>query len=141
MSARKFGPEEPLDKWARNIHELLDEMHNRAFFEYRASRVWEPRVNVYTSRHAFHICVELAGLSPEALTVECRDATHVRVIGQRPRTVIPDLEGPFSVEVMEIDEGPFCRDIELPEPVDADNADSLYDRGYLWVTLPKSHRA
>lgn len=38
---------------------------------------------------------------------------------------------------MEIDEGPFAREIELAQPVDVNAVEVNYDRGYLWILLPK----
>jgi HSP20 family molecular chaperone IbpA len=35
---------------------------------------------------------------------------------------------------MEIDEGAFCREIDLPEPIDVDQMEATYAKGYLWIT-------
>ncbi len=138
MSFSKFGHGERMDEWSRKVHTIMDEMRNRIFFEYRASGAWPPRVNVYAGRDAFYVCVELAGLERDLVCVECIDEHRIRISGQRPQPRVGVLEAPFSVELMEIDEGPFCREIDLPDAVDADTIESSYDRGYLWITVPKS---
>ncbi len=127
-----------MEEWSRKIHDIMDEMRTRIFVEYRVSGTWQPRVNLYESRAALHLCVEMAGLEPNALRVECLDATHVRITGQRGRPYAPGLDSPFSVEAMEIDEGAFAREIDLPDPVDVGAAEITYDRGFLWITLPKT---
>ncbi|MBK9127516.1 MAG: Hsp20/alpha crystallin family protein [Phycisphaerales bacterium] len=129
-----------IDEWSRKIHDMLDEMSNRIFFEFRPHEGWQPRINVYASRSTYVICIELAGLEPDALRVECRDETTIRLSGQRGRPLRDGLELPCSVEALEIDEGPFSREISLPEPVDAQAAEVSYDRGYLWVILPRLER-
>jgi HSP20 family molecular chaperone IbpA len=136
MSFEKHGRER-MDEWSRKIHEMLDEMSNRIFFDFKRNEGWQPRINVYSSRSTYVICVELAGLEPDALHVECRDAVTVRLSGQRGRPLRDGLELPCSLEAMEIDEGPFVREIGLPEPIDARGAEVTYDRGYLWVILPR----
>ena len=42
---------------------------------------------------------------------------------------------------MEIEEGPFQREIELPGPVDTRELAVRHDRGYVWVTLRKITKA
>ncbi len=40
------------------------------------------------------------------------------------------------IVMMEIDHGPFCRQITLPEQADLARVESRYDRGMLWVHIP-----
>ncbi len=140
MSAKKFGAGDNVDDWTQKIHSIMEEMSNRIFFEYRASGTWQPRVNLYATRHAFVLCVELAGLNQDALLVRCGDQQRVHISGKRERAAMSGLECPHSIEMMEIDEGPFSRDIDIPEPVDPEGIEIAYDRGYLWIILPKSNQ-
>jgi HSP20 family molecular chaperone IbpA len=126
--------------WQRRIQDIMDEMRNRSFCGYRPTASWLPNINIYESRAAYQICVELAGLERETVTIECTDPQHVAISGERVRPSPPDLEGPYSFELMEIDEGPFRRVIDFGEPVDVDPADVHYDNGYLWVVLRKVGR-
>jgi HSP20 family molecular chaperone IbpA len=136
MSFGKHG--EGIKDWTRRIHDIMDEMRNRSFCDYRATGTWEPALNLYESREAYYVCVELAGLSPDAVVVECCDPKRVRVRGQRGQPRGPGQPAPFSVEVMEIDEGPFHREIDLHDPVEVQSVEVCYDKGYLWVTLRKT---
>ena len=54
-----------------------------------------------------------------------------------PMTPGDGVEGPLSIHAMEIDEGPFRREIELPEAVDVDRMEATYSKGYLWITVPR----
>jgi HSP20 family molecular chaperone IbpA len=137
MPKKDFGSPERLDEWSRKIHHIMDEMQTRIFVEYRASATWQPRVNLYACREALYLCVELTGLDEQGVCVDRVTDTRIRLTGHRKRPHSQHLQTPLSVEMMEIDEGPFFRELELPEPVDAAALEIRYDRGHLWITLPK----
>lgn len=138
MPGKDFGVTDRPGEWSRQVRDLMDEMQSRNFVEFRATGAWQPRVNLYASRVAFRICVELAGLQPEDLRVECPDQTHVRITGRRQRPCLQGMESPCSVEEMEIDEGAFVRELDLPDAVDSGAVEVSYDRGFLWIRLPRS---
>ncbi len=141
MSFSNFGDPENLEQWSRKVRDIMEGIQKRSgFCEYRASGTWAPRVNLYASRDAYYVCAELAGLSLDLLYVECTDSCRVRLAGHRDRPAIPGYSDLSSIEAMEIDEGAFVREIELPDHVDVDAVEINYDRGYLWITLPRSRR-
>ncbi|MFH1748096.1 MAG: Hsp20/alpha crystallin family protein [Planctomycetota bacterium] len=138
MTFSKFGHGEDMENWSHKMRDIMDEMLRRNFVGYRDVGTWQPTTDVYETRDAYYICVELAGMTPEEVDVECRHARCVLVRGYRGNPRPADVEGPLSVHVMEIDHGPFRREIELPEPVDIEAVDARYDKGYLWIKLPKT---
>ncbi|MEW6199992.1 MAG: Hsp20 family protein [Planctomycetota bacterium] len=138
MHASKFGAGEGVRDWSRRMQDIMDEMRHRSFCDYRASGTWMPTVNIYASQSAYYLCVELAGLDPESVAVQCVDPQHVRIQGQRARPEAPGLDGPCSFELMEIDEGPFDRVIDFSEPVDTRQIAVSWDRGYVWIVLRKA---
>jgi HSP20 family molecular chaperone IbpA len=137
MASGKFGPPDPMNEWSRRIQDIMDEMRNRSFCDYRTAGGWLPTVNIYETRAAYYLCVELAGIDPATIAVECPDPQHVRVSGQRVRPAAPGLDLPFSIDLMEIDEGPFLRDIDFTGVVDVNAIETSYDCGYFWITLRK----
>ncbi len=139
MGSSKFGHDDEIHERARRIHDIMDEMLNRSFVHFRDAGTWQPATDVYENRDCYFICVELAGISPEAVDVECRDQRVVLISGGRGNPRPQGVHGTLSVHVMEINHGPFQRDIELPEPVNVDGVEATYDKGYLWVKLPKSN--
>lgn len=139
MSFRKFGAGDEMERWTQKIQNIMDEMQNRMFVEWRASATWQPRVNAYAARDVYYLCVELAGLERDLVCVECLDERRVRISGQRPQPRTDELQASFSVELMEIDEGAFAREIDFHEPIDGQKIEMLYDRGYLWIILPKTN--
>lgn len=140
MPFSKHGGGGPMDEWSSRVQTLLEEMRRRSFCDFRPAGTWQPAINVYESRSAFHICVVLAGIDAAGVAVECNGARRVCVTGVRSRPQAPGLADPFSIAVMEIDEGPFQREIELPGEFELNALELHHDRGYVWITLPKSTR-
>jgi len=138
MTFSKFGHGDDLDEWSRKIHDLMDEMLNRNYVDFRAAGTWQPATDVYETRDAYHICVELAGMQPDAVEVACPDPRRVVISGSRGNPRPAGVSGPLSVHNMEIDHGPFQREVDLPEPVQMDAVTATYDKGHLWIKLPKT---
>lgn len=138
MSFDKFGQGEDLDEWSRKIHDIMDEMEKRDFVRFRDSGTWQPATNVYETRDGYYICVELAGVSREQIDVECLDRQRITISGSRGQPRPEGIEGPLSIHAMEVDEGPFWREIDLPEPIDVDRLEATYSEGYLWITVPRA---
>jgi HSP20 family protein len=137
MALGNFGQGEGFEEWSQNIHDIMDEMLRRSFVRFRDSGTWQPATNVYETRDAYHICVELSGVSREEIGLECCECTRITIRGRRAQPRPDGVEGPLSVHAMEIDEGPFSREIDLPEPIDVDQIEAKYGEGYLWITVPR----
>ena len=98
---------------------------------------WRPPVNLYETDACFLVCVDLAGMDREAIDVSVRDNVLV-VSGTRehPQPAWPNAG--MSIHLMEIDQGPFCRSVEIPAEVDVPAIRASYTTaGYLWIELPK----
>jgi HSP20 family protein len=81
--------------------------------------------------HALTVVVELPGVDPA--TVQVIAAERVLLIaGERPR---PHPAGRVYQQ-MEIEYGPFRRQVRLAEDVDPSQAHATYGRGILTITLP-----
>jgi HSP20 family protein len=132
-----FGQSGGVERWTRQVNSIMDEMLNRSFVDFRSAGAWQPATDVYETRDRYYICVELAGVDERAVDVTCLDGRRVRISGTRPQPRPQDQPGPLSVHVLEIDEGPFLREIDLPETVRIEDVDATYSKGYLWVMLPK----
>ena len=139
MADKKCGEVERLDEWSGRMNQIMDEMLNRNYVEYRHSRTWQPPTNVYETTQAYRICIELAGMASEDIEVVCPNDRSVVVSGLRPMPRPENVDG-LCIHVLEIDEGPFEREIELPDPIDVDRVEVTYERGYLWIVLPKCAR-
>ncbi len=141
MRFSRFGKRSDFDEWVQKLHDIMDEMLKRSFVDFRHTGEWQPATNVYESRECYYICVELAGVERDRIDVECIEGTRVLLRGTRDSPRPADTDAPLSVHVLEIDEGAFRREIDLPEPVDVERIDARHRQGYLWIRLPKIIRS
>ena len=137
MSFGKFGQNDEFEEWSRKIHDIMDEMQRRAYVHFRDSGCWQPATNIYETRTAYYICVELAGMTRDEIEIECRDCRIILLSGKRRQPRPEGVEGPLSIHAMEIDEGLFRREIDLPEDIEVDGIEATYCEGYLWITAPR----
>lgn len=136
MAKKSDPPDRTSQAWSEHVTLLLEEMQQRQFVAYRTTGTWQPATNVYESDSQYLICVDLAGIAEDAITVNYREPARIVIRGKRsqPRPAAPGTN--LSIHVMEIDEGPFFREIDLPQPIDAAAIGVRYERGFLWLTLP-----
>lgn len=100
-------------------------------------RAWAPRVDVYETADAFIAVAELAGVDPDAVTIEI-EAEEVVLSGRRSPAA--PVEGAECLQI-EVPFGEFERRLLLPAPVDAAAASADLSDGTLTVRLPKRPRA
>ncbi len=137
MSASRFGQEDDFAGWAENIQSLMDEMLRRSFVDFRSIGAWRPNANLFENADAYFICIELAGVDESQLDVRCEDDRKVLVRGLRKRPHRPEMTSPLRAHAMEIDDGPFARTFDLPEPIDMERVDAAHHDGLVWIILPK----
>jgi HSP20 family protein len=109
---------------------------SRSHFSRFAPHAWEPAINAYRCEKCIRICVDLAGVDRSLinLTVESQ---RVVIRGAR------ELPEPTRTEdravqllAMEIDYGPFIREVPLPAEVEIEKAHAEQRNGLLWISLP-----
>ncbi len=117
------------------LHDVTNELSRSRFSQF-APHFWEPAINAYRCEKCVRICVDLAGVerSMIELTVEPR---RVLVRGSRelPEPANKD-DRMLQLLAMEIDYGPFERNIVLPADVEIDKATAEQRNGLLWISLP-----
>ena len=87
-------------------------------------------------KRQIRICVDLAGVEKSSieLAVEPR---RVVLRGLRETPEPADGEGrALQVLALEIDYGPFEREVELPAEIDVAAASAEHKNGLLWIKLP-----
>ena len=133
----------------RQMQRLMDQMQ-KGFFNFCPSETWTPNVNLYETDGAYVVCVDLAGVDKEKIEVVVADQ-RLTLRGARLVPTFPELEGggggggatggephpKLRVHLMEIDHGPFCREVELPADVDRERIGAAHRNGLLWIELPK----
>jgi HSP20 family protein len=97
---------------------------------------WNPAINAYRCRDGFVICVELAGVDRSLIDLRV-EPRRVFIGGQRQPPEPDGTEGPLlQVLALEIDHGPFEREVVLPLEVVPEKAQAEQRNGMLWIYLP-----
>lgn len=103
---------------------------------------WEPNVDVYETRDAVRVKVELAGVRAECIQVELTGDGKALVVRGTREDERSEAMDRILFHQMEIYLGPFERVVSLPPGVhvDRDRITALHRDGFLLVTLPKRTR-
>lgn len=97
---------------------------------------WTPAINAYRCRDTIVICAELAGVEKDRIEIHA-EPRRVLLRGIRQAPEPGDCEGPATqVLALEIDQGPFEREITLPLEIDPDQVRAEQRNGLLWIYLP-----
>jgi HSP20 family protein len=123
-----------IDKLHEEIEELFADLWQVPRFA-GTRRGFRPNVDSFHTDepHELTVVVELPGVDPESLDLVVGERVLV-VAGERRR---PKVEGGgVSYQQMEIEYGPFRRQIRLPENVDPERAHARYEHGVVTITLP-----
>ncbi len=135
------GSDLPFSSLGRQMTKMLDQLQ-KGYSNFCPSETWTPNVNLYEVDDAYLVCVDLAGVDKEKIELEVVEQQlklkGVREVPAHSEAGGPDLHSRrLRVHLMEIDHGPFHREVELPEDVVKDGIVANYRNGMLWVELPK----
>lgn len=122
--------------WHGSLHAVSSELA-RPHFAATTPAPWQPALNAYRCEQGVRICVDLAGVdrSQIDLTIE---GGRLSISGERKVPEPSDAEGRASQMIaMEIDYGPFEREVRLPDDVDLEAVHAEQRNGMLWIFLPR----
>jgi HSP20 family protein len=97
---------------------------------------WRPAINAYRCKDCIRVCVDLAGVDRSdidlVITSQCLSIRGVRDVPE------PSHEARRAMQMiaMEIDYGPFERELRLPVEVKVDKVHAEQKNGLLWIHLP-----
>jgi HSP20 family protein len=125
-----------LEHAAEEIEQLFADLWQVFPFSRGLRRSYRPQVDVYRSEDppALTILIELPGVNPSEVQLVASPRALL-IAGERRR---PRDCGHY--QQMEIDYGPFQRQVTLDEDVDPEEATASYERGILTVRLPIAPR-
>jgi HSP20 family protein len=114
------------------IEELFSELWRVPRFA-GLRRGFRPNVDSYSTDDPpeLTVVVEVPGIDPNSLTIAVSERTLV-VSGERAR----ERSDGRIYQQMEIEYGPFQRQVRLSEDVDPSNARARYAHGIVTITLP-----
>jgi HSP20 family protein len=126
------------ERMRREIDELFGDVWSRAGLSPRQRIGFRPHVDVYYCGEPSKAIVkaDLAGVDVDNVRLEVKGRALVISGERRPR----DTEGRVYQQI-EIEHGPFVREIELGTDVDAEQAKATYEDGILRVELPLAERS
>jgi len=117
------------------LHDLARELQRRNFSQYARPEGWQPAVNAYRCDDCIKVCVDLAGVDKAEidLSIEPRRLT-IRGVRLAPE---PSRDEPVALQIlaMEIDHGPFVRELILPVDVLPEKSSAVQQNGLLWINL------
>jgi HSP20 family molecular chaperone IbpA len=121
-----------LEHAAEEIEQLFADLWQVFPFSRGLRRGYRPQVDVFRSENppTLTVQIELPGVDPEHVQL-IASAQALLIVGERRR---PKDSGHY--QQMEIDYGPFQRQITLNEDIDPENAAATYECGILTVRLP-----
>lgn len=96
------------------------------------SNVWSPPTDEYETETAYVVRVEIAGMREEDFEVLLENDS---LLISGSRSDFPDRR---AYQQMEIRFGKFATSVNIPGPVDVDQAHAEYKDGFLTVVLPKA---
>jgi HSP20 family protein len=131
--------EDSFSSMARRLGRMMDEMLGNQYVRFARADRWRPAVNLYETESHLVLCVELAGMPRDQIDVRA-EFDRVILRGERgdPQPAEPsDERAPHCIHMMEIDVGPFLREVRLPVPIEVDGVHATYREGFLWVHMPK----
>lgn len=100
---------------------------------------WRPAMNAYRCEGAIRVCFDLAGVDKERIDIQIEPGRLVvRGVRKPPE---PSSGEPCAEQIlaMEIDHGPFLRELRLPVNVSRDDVTAEHRNGLLWINLPLCH--
>ena len=114
----------------------MDKALGASFRHFGPCDAWKPAINL--CEYADHYCLvaDIAGMRAGEIDLRIENGT-IYITGERPMPSDPDDKGEMRLHLMEIDQGPFLREVKLPEDVDVDAIEATYRCGYLWVRIPR----
>ena len=123
-----------MDELQQEIQELFSDLWQVPRFSgLRAG--FRPHVDCFRTDDALTIVVEIPGIDGDNVDLFVAEGT-LYLSGSRAR---PRVEGQVYQQ-MEIDYGPFRRQVALGVDVDVAQAQATYERGILTIVLPLAQR-
>lgn len=123
-----------IDELQREVQELFSDLWQVPRFSgLRAG--FRPHVDCFRTEDALTVLVELPGIDPDQVDLFVADGA-LYLLGNRVR---PRLEGQVYQQ-MELDYGPFRRQVALGADVDVTQARATYEKGILTIVLPLAQR-
>ncbi len=129
-----YQPWSLLDRWHREIDELLTRRSDASQAALTSTTAWSPPVDLQEENDRFVLRADLPGVAAKDIEVSTEDGT-LTVRGERPARASSD-----SFEHIERAAGTFLRRFTLPDSARAEAIKARYTDGVLEIEIPKQPR-
>lgn len=107
------------------------------FSQFAPAQAWRPAINAYRCQGCMMICLDLAGVDRERLNLRVEpQRLLIRGVRQRPEPAGERGGEPLQILAMEIDYGPFEREISFNVEVEPEAVTAEQRNGLVWIHLP-----
>ena len=120
----------------REVDSIFDQFFGRSEDE-DTSAVWAPRTDLSETDDAFHIRLDVPGMTKDDITINLQNNT-LTVSGERTSERTDEGEEYVRVERAF---GNFHRTFTLPNAVDRENVEAAYEDGVLTIHVPKTEES
>src|ERR1700732_5628153 len=129
-----YQPWSLLDRWHREIDELLTRRSEASHAALTNTTAWSPPVDLQEENDRFVLRADLPGVAAKDIEVSTEDGT-LTVRGERPARASSD-----SFEHIERAAGTFLRRFNLPDSARAEAIKARYTDGVLGIEIHKQPR-
>lgn len=133
----KYRPMTQLSNWEPDFDRWMDRFFNNESVWSAEGRRLMPAMNLEESKDGFHLTLELPGMKKDDINVSLQD-NMLTISGEKK---IEDDSNDRNFQHRERIYGQFCRNVELPDMIDADKIQADYENGILRIDIPKSEKA
>jgi HSP20 family protein len=132
--------DQPFGSVGRQVNKILDQVH-KGYYTFYPADTWTPSVNLYEVETGYRVCVDLSGVEKDKIDITVA-GQRLSLKGHRQVPCHPDGDTEVQmkrvrVHLMEIDQGSFSREVELPEDANPQTITAIYRNGLLWIELPR----
>ena len=100
---------------------------------------WRPSIDILETEERILVIVDLAGVSRKDMVIEMT-GERLRIAGVRADPSEEHQADVRRCHQVEIDYGPFERQLLISVPIDVENIEARYDDGFLKIALPKKEK-
>ena len=134
MSVVRFDPFRDITAFRNDLNRLFTTALGG---NVTGTQTWTPAVDVFETKDAVVLKVDLPGLTADEVDVEV-DENVVTISGER---VLKDTVEDGNYYRLERSYGSFSRSLTLPQGIKADEVVASFTDGVLAVTVPKAEEA
>ena len=115
---------------------LVQELHTLHFNTFCPPAFWRPAVNMFCTHQSVNICIDLAGVDEGSIDVQVEEQSLIiKGVRQSPEPLGCDKDMQCRVLALEIENGPFCRSLPLPYPVQVESLRKRSEAGFFWIKV------